>query len=67
MKKETIKLIVKVILYIITAIAGYFGVTAFSSCTVDRSISSKGRGVGIFNYADTFYIEHGKDVKINVK
>ena len=67
MKKDTIKLIVKILLYIITAIAGYLGVSSFTACTIDRSISSKGRGVGIFNYADTFYIEHGKDVKINVK
>lgn len=65
MKKETIKFILKIILYIITAIAGYFGVSSFVGCTVQREITTTGHGIGIFHYSDTFQVKHGN--KVNVK
>lgn len=66
MKKEAIKLIVKIILYIITAIAGYFGVSSFVGCTVQRTMTTNGKGLGIFHYTDTFQVEHGNDIKLRL-
>lgn len=66
MKKDVVKLIVKVLLYVITAIAGYLGVSSFVGCTVHRTMSTSGHGVGIFHYADTFKVTHGNDVNIKV-
>lgn len=32
MKKETIKLLMKILLYVLTAVAGYYGISLVSSC-----------------------------------
>ena len=32
MKKKTIKLILKIVFYVLTAVAGYYGITLVSSC-----------------------------------
>ena len=42
-KKIIFKFIVKVLLYAITLIASYFGVSSLTSCTVQRSSESIGR------------------------
>lgn len=67
MKKELIKIIVKVLIYALSLIAGYLGVSAMVSCTVNRTLQSSGRGVGIFHYSDTFNVEHGNTTKITIK
>ena len=67
MKKELLKIIVKVLIYALTLVAGYLGVSAMVACTVNRSIQSSGRGVGIFHYSDTFNVEHGNTTKITIK
>ena len=38
MNKELIKLIFKILLYIITAIAGFFGVSSLASCSSSRAV-----------------------------
>ena len=67
MKKELIKILVKVLIYALTLVAGYLGVSAMVACTVDRSLQSSGRGIGIFHYSDTFKVEHGNSTKITIK
>lgn len=42
MNKELVKLICKILLYIITAIAGYFGVTSLTSCASSASVQIRG-------------------------
>lgn len=42
MNKDLIKLICKILLYIITAIAGYFGVTSLTSCASSASVQIRG-------------------------
>lgn len=42
MNKELIKLICKLLLYIITAIAGFFGVTSLASCASASSVQIQG-------------------------
>lgn len=43
MNKELVKLICKILLYIITAIAGYFGVTSLTSCASSSSVQIRGK------------------------
>lgn len=42
MNKELIKLIFKILLYIITAIAGFFGVSSLTSCASSASVQIRG-------------------------
>lgn len=43
MNKELIKLICKILLYIITAIAGFFGVSSLASCASSASVQVCGK------------------------
>ena len=65
-KRDKIKIIVKILLYIITAIAGVLGIESFASCTVQRTMTTSGKGLGIFHYTDTFQVEHGNDIKLRL-
>lgn len=67
-KHDKVKLIVKILLYIITAIAGVLGIESFASCTVQHTMSTSGKGLGIFHYhyTDTFQVEHGNDIKLRL-
>lgn len=42
MNKDFIKLICKILLYIISAIAGYFGVSSLASCASSASVQIRG-------------------------
>lgn len=42
MNKELIKLIFKILLYIITAVAGFFGVSSLTSCASSSSVQVRG-------------------------
>lgn len=57
MNKELIKLICKILLYIITAIAGFFGVSSLASCQSSHSVQSSGKAVIIS--VDTTIVKHG--------
>lgn len=63
MNKEFIKLICKILLYIITAIAGFFGVSCFTSCSTSRDVVVKGHAVIVTN--DTTIIDHGRVFNYN--
>ena len=43
MNKEFIKLICKLLLYIITAVAGFFGVSSLASCASSASVQIRGK------------------------
>ena len=43
MNKEFIKLIFKILLYIITAVAGFFGVSSLTSCASSASVQIRGK------------------------
>ena len=57
MNKEFIKILIKVLIYFLTLVGTYFGVSAMTSCTVQRNFESVGRGVVIIS--DTTYLTHG--------
>ena len=56
MNKEFIKILLKVLIYFLGLIGTYFGVSATTSCTVQRSSESVGRGTVIIS--DTTHLSH---------
>ena len=56
MSKEVIKIIIKVLVYALGLIGTYFGVSALTSCTVQRQFDSSGKGMIIVS--DTTRISH---------
>lgn len=56
MNKELIKFICKILLYIITAIAGFFGVSSLTSCASSASVQVRGKSQVIS--VDTTFINH---------
>lgn len=56
MNKELIKVFIKVLIYFLGLLGTYFGVSAMTSCTVQRSFESGGRGTIIIS--DTTNIHH---------
>ena len=56
MNKEVIKIIIKVLIYALGLIGAYFGVSAMTSCTVQRNFDSVGRGTVIIS--DTTHLAH---------
>lgn len=56
MNKELIKLICKILLYIITAIAGFFGVSSLTSCASSASVQIRGKTQVVT--VDTTIINH---------
>ena len=57
MQKEIIKIVIQVLIYALSLIGAFFGVSALTSCTVQRSFDSVGRGTIIFT--DTTSVSHG--------
>ena len=56
MNKDLIKLICKILLYIITAIAGFFGVSSLTSCASSSSVQIRGKTQVVS--VDTTIINH---------
>lgn len=56
MNKEVLKIIIKVLIYALGLIGTYFGVSAMTSCTVQRQFDSYGKGTIILS--DTTSISH---------
>lgn len=56
MNKEIIKIIVKVLVYALTLIASFFGVTALSSCSASHQIQGFGKTSVITT--DTSFVYH---------
>lgn len=61
MKKEIIKIVLKVLIYALGLIAAYLGVSTVTSCAVKRDV--QGNGVGVFHYVDTFRVNHNSTLK----
>lgn len=54
MKKDIIKIIIKVIIYALGLLASYLGITALSSCSVSHDMVH--RGTGYVQYYDTIHV-----------
>lgn len=55
-KKEILKIVLKVLIYTLTLIGGYLGVSALSSCSNTHNVESS--GVTRIHVTDTTYIKH---------
>lgn len=64
MNKELIKLIIKILVYILTAVAGFFGVSTFVSCSSSRDVVVRGRAVIVTT--DSTFVEHNRDFDYHV-
>jgi hypothetical protein len=56
MNKEIVKIILRVLIYALGLIGTCFGVSAMTSCTVQRDFQSSGRGTVIVS--DTIHLVH---------
>lgn len=56
MKKEIIKIIIKVALYALGLIAAYFGVSTMTSCSTSHNIVARGRTTIVT--VDTTIVKH---------
>ena len=63
MKKEIIKIIIKVLIYALGLIGSYFGISALTSCTAHRTLQSVGRSRIIIT--DTTDITHSGEIWIH--
>lgn len=55
-KKEILKIVIKVLIYALTLIGGYLGVSALTSCSSSRNVESY--GVTRIHVTDTTFIKH---------
>lgn len=65
MKKEVLKIIIKVLIYALGLIGSYLGISALTSCSSSRAIDVKGRSTVIIQ--DTTVINHTTDYFRNYK
>ena len=56
MNKEIIKIVVKVLLYALTLLASYFGVSALTSCSASHQVRGYGK-TSVF-ICDTTFVYH---------
>lgn len=54
MKKDVLKIVIKVLIYALGLIASYLGVSAMASCSVTHDMTH--RGVGYVQYYDTIRV-----------
>ena len=62
MKKEILKIVIKVLIYALGLIGSYLGISALTSCTATHSIDGVGKTT-IYTI-DTTYIYHNGVLKI---
>lgn len=65
MKKEILKIVIKVLIYVLSLIGSYFGISALTSCSSSRAVEFKGRGTVIIQ--DTTTVLHSSDYFRNFK
>ena len=61
MKKEIIKIVVKVLIYALGLIGSYLGISALTSCSASHSIDGSGKTTIVT--MDTTYIYHSGALK----
>ena len=56
MKKDFLVIIIKVLIYALSLIAAFLGVTSLTSCSTSRNVDIRGRATIVTS--DTTYVEH---------
>lgn len=65
MKKEILKIVIRVLIYALGLIGSYLGISALTSCSSSRAVEFHGRGSVIIQ--DTTFVEHSSDYFRNYK
>ena len=65
MKKEVLKIIIKVLIYALGLVGSALGISALTSCTSSRAVECHGKTTILFQ--DTTTIEHSSDYFRNFK
>ena len=60
-KNVIIKFVVKVLLYVLTLIGGYLGVSALTSCGTSHNVEAS--GITRIHVTDTTYVKHNGFVR----
>lgn len=60
-KKEILKFVVKVLIYALTLLGGYLGISALTSCTSTHNVEST--GITRIHVSDTTYVKHNGFVR----
>lgn len=64
-KQELIKIVIKVLIYALSLVAAYFGVTSLASCAVERDVDIRGKAT--IYMTDTTYVEHQGKFELKTK
>ncbi len=64
MKTELLKILIKVLIYALSLIAAYLGVTSLTSCSTSRDVVVRGRAVIVTT--DSTFVEHNRYLDYNV-
>ena len=59
MKKEIIKIVIKVLIYALGLIGSYLGITALASCSSSRAVECHGKTTILIQ--DTTTVQHSSD------
>lgn len=65
MKKEVLKIIIKVLIYALGLVGSALGISALASCKSSRAVQFHGRGTVLIQ--DTTFVEHSSDYFRNFK
>lgn len=65
MKKEVLKIFIKVLIYALGLIGSYLGISALTSCSTSRAVQFHGRGTVLIQ--DTTFVDHSSDSFLNFK
>lgn len=55
-KKEVLKIVIKVLVYALTLVCGYLGVSSLSSCSTSHNVQTT--GITRIHVTDTTYVKH---------
>lgn len=64
MKTELLKILIKVLIYALSLIGAYLGVTSLTSCSSSRDVVVRGRAVIVTT--DSTFVEHNRNFDYNV-
>lgn len=65
MKKEVLKIIIKVLIYALGLIGSYLGIQTLTSCSASRSVDSN--GLTKIVVTDTTYVNHRGKYNLKIK
>lgn len=64
-KQELIKIVIKVLIYALSLLGAYFGVTSLTSCTIQRKAQITGKAVVVT--VDTTTVLHEGSLELKTK